>query len=135
MAGFRHQFILGLLVKLMREQGICIIGVDGNYPGLFGEKMTMPPQILRHRPDIIGIRATGQICIGEAKTENDITNSRTYSQLQDFTSIELNGQYCDVFVGIPKSSAELFKKIMIKHGLINYVNITIFCVPEELFNN
>jgi hypothetical protein len=135
MAGAKHQFILGLVVKLMREQGITIIGVDGNYPGLFGEKATIPPQILRHRPDIIGVRGNGQICIGEAKTENDITNSRTYSQIQDFTSVELNNQNCDVFIGIPKSSEELFRKSMIKLGLLECGNITVLYIPEELIND
>jgi len=134
MAGARHQFILGLVVKLMREQGITIIGVDGNYPGLFGEKITMPPQILRHRPDIIGIRENGQICIGEAKTENDLTNNRTYSQIQDFTSIELNNKYCDVFIGIPKSSGELFRKSMIKLGLLECEYIHVLYIPEEIIN-
>jgi hypothetical protein len=134
MAGTKHQFILGLVVKLMREQGISIVGVDGKYPGLFGEKITIPPQILRHRPDIIGIRDTGQICIGEAKTENDITSSRTYSQIQDFTSIELNGQTCDVFIGIPKISEAKFKKSMIKLGLFECTNITVLYIPDEIIN-
>lgn len=134
MAGTRHQFILGLVVKLMREQEISIVGVDGDYPGLFGEKIAMPPQILRHRPDIIGIRKNGQICIGEAKTENDVTNSRTYAQIQDFSSVELNGQHCDVFIGVPKSSEEIFKKSMKRLGLLGCSNITALYIPEEIIN-
>ncbi len=134
MAGTRHQFILGLVVKLMREQGISIMGVDGDYPGLFGEQIAMPPQILRHRPDVIGIRDNGQICIGEAKTENDISNNRTYAQIQDFSSVELNGQRCDVFIGIPSSAKELFDKSMKRMGLIGSPNITVLCVPEEIIN-
>lgn len=134
MAGSRHQFILGLVVKLMREQGITIVGVDSGYPGMFGEKVQMPPQILRHRPDIIGIRENGQICIGEAKTENDICNSRTYSQVQDFASVELNGHNCDFFIGIPKSSKDLYRKTMKKLGLLERTNITVLYVPEEIIN-
>ena len=134
MAGAKHQFILGLVVKLMREQGINIMGVDSHYPGLLGEKLQMPPQVLHHRPDIIGIRESGQICIGEAKTGNDITSKRTYSQLKDFASVELNGQRCDVFVGVPKSSQDLFKKTMKRLGLLESTNIRVIYVPEEIIN-
>ena len=61
MAGNRHQFILGLVIKKMREEGATVYAVDGNYPGLFGEAIFLPPQILRHRPDAIGKKEDGQL--------------------------------------------------------------------------
>ena len=135
MAGNKHQFIVGLIVKIMRENGISIVAVDGDYPGLFGEKISIPPQILRHRPDVIGVRKNGQICIGEAKTENDLTNNRTYAQIIDFSSVELNGQCCDVFIGLPKSYEQLFKKRIKNLGLSECQNITILYIPEEIIND
>ncbi len=135
MAKDKHQFILGLIVRKMREEGIKIYNVDGIYGGLFGEKLPLPPKILRHRPDIIGIRANGQICIGEAKTESDILNTRTFEQLQDYTSIDLNGIKCDVFIGIPKSARYIFDKQLKKLGLSPCNNLHILYIPDELINS
>lgn len=134
MAGRKHQFILGLIIKKMREDGVAIQGIDGNYPGLFGAKVPLPPQVLRHRPDVIGVKEDGQICFGEAKTENDILNSRTYEQLKDFSTIELNGKHCDVFIGLPKSSEDIFKKSLQRIGLMGRSNIQVIYVPDEIIN-
>jgi len=134
-AGNRHQFILGLVIKKMREEGVTIYAIDGNYPGLFGEKISLPSQIMRHRPDAMGTKANGQICIGEAKTENDIANKRTYEQLHDFSTTILNGAVCEVFVGIPKIGEELFSRTLIKCGLKDSHNIHTIVVPDEIIND
>lgn len=135
MAGNRHQFILGLVVKKMREEGAELYGIDGNYPGLFGGKVPLPPQILRHRPDAIGIKNNGQLCIGEAKTEGDIQNARTYEQLQDFTSVEINNSKCEVFVGVPQSSKNNFRKSLDKTGLKECDNLHVLYIPDEIIND
>ena len=135
MAGNRHQFILGLVIKKMREEGITIYGIDGNYPGLFGENISLPPQILRHRPDAIGVKADGQICIGEAKTENDIENNRTYEQLQDFSSVELNGKLCEVFIGVPQIGEDVFNTSLERWGLKGFGNIHVLFIPDEIIND
>lgn len=135
MAGERHQFILGLVVRKMREEGADIHNIDGDYPGLFGEKTPLPPQILRHRPDAIGIKSNGQLCIGEAKTESDVTSARTYKQLQDFTAIELNGTKCEVFIGVPQSSETAFKRSLEKTGLKECDNLHILYIPDEIIND
>ena len=135
MAGNRHQFILGLVIKKMREEGATVYGVDGNYPGLFGEKISLPPQIMRHRPDAIGVKADGQICIGEAKTANDISNNRTYEQLQDFSTVELNGRLCEVFIGVPQAGEDLFNRSLERWGLKGSQNIYVLFVPDEIIND
>lgn len=135
MAGNRHQFILGLVIKKMREDGATIYGVDGNYPGLLGETISLPPQIMRHRPDAIGVKGDGQICIGEAKTENDIANNRTYEQLQDFSYVELNGKSCEVFVGVPQSGEDIFSRSLERWGLKESQNIHVLFVPDDIIND
>ena len=135
MAGNRHQFILGLVIKKMRDEGAAVYGIDGNYPGLFGEQISLPPQIMRHRPDAIGVKANGQVCIGEAKTENDISNRRTYEQLQDFSSTELNGNLCEVFIGVPQTGEDLFNRSLERLGLKGSQNIHILFVPDEIIND
>jgi len=131
----KHQFILGLIVRKMREEGIKIYNIDGVYPAMFGENLSIPPRILRHRPDLIGIRENGQICIGEAKTTSDIANKRTYEQLQDYTSVELNGIKCDIFIGIPRSAKSIFCKQVEKLGLLECKNLHILYVPDEIIND
>lgn len=135
MAGKRHQFILGLVVRKMREEGADIKNIDGDYPGLLGKKTPLPPQILRHRPDAIGIKSNGQLCIGEAKTEYDIISPRTYEQLHDFTAIELNGTKCEVFIGVPQSSKAAFKRSLERTGLGKCDNLHILYIPDEIIND
>ncbi len=135
MAGERHQFLLGLVVRKMREEGVTIHNIDGNYAGLFGEKTALPPQILRHRPDVFGIKSNGQLCIGEAKTEGDITNTRTYEQLQDFATVELNGTKCEVFVGVPQSCEDIFRERLKRIGLKGCENLHVLYIPDEIIND
>ncbi len=134
MAGDKHQFILGLVIRKMREEGAIIYLVDGSYPGLLGETIPLPPTILRHRPDALGVKKDSRICIGEAKTENDIATSRTYEQIYDFATVELNGQSCEVFVGIPRSAETSFNRGLNRIFISERDNIHILCIPEELFD-
>jgi hypothetical protein len=134
-AGNRHQFVLGLVIRKMREEGATIYGVDGNYPGLLGEQISLPPRVMRHRPDAIGVKGDGQICIGEAKTENDIANNRTYEQLQDFSCVELNGKSCEVFVGLPQSVEDLFNRRLERWGLKEAQNIHVLFVPDDIISD
>lgn len=132
MPGKKHQFIVGLLVKQMREYGCKINYLDGKY---HGEKLEMPPQILRHRPDIFGITGTGIICIGEAKTESDLKSARTREQLTDFANLVLNGKPCEVFWGIPRLCKDQFNKILEEQKLLKLSNIHVLFVPEEIIND
>lgn len=135
MASERHQFILGLVVRKMREEGANIHNIDGDYPGLFGERILFPPQILRHRPDALGMKSNGQLCIGEAKTESDVASPRTYEQLLDFTTIELNGTKCEVFIGVPQSSEAKFKRSLERVGLKKCHNLHVLYIPDEIIND
>ena len=134
MAGMRHQFIMGLVIRNMREFGCRIKFVDGKYIVHYGEQIRIPPKVLRHRPDILGLTDSGQICIGEAKTESDINSLRTKEQISDFTRLELNGMPCEVFIGVPSMVRERFNNTLLVLGLANYPHLHILYVPEEIIN-
>jgi len=133
-AGKKHQFILGLIIKKIREDGFTIISIDGSCSGSFGDKTSLPPKIIRHRPDVIAIKENGLICIGEAKTDNDINSIRTYEQLIDYTNTEINGKRCHVILGVPKSSMGVLKKYLYKNGLIENDKLFVLYVPDEIIN-
>lgn len=122
---------MGLIIKAMREHGCSIKCVDGVILG--GEGISTPPRILRHRPDVIGIGEDGQICIGEAKTELDMRNSRSIEQIVDFTTLEVNGKLCEVFFGLPLLAKERFMRI-VHNNNINERHLHILFVPEEIIN-
>lgn len=135
MAGKKHQFILGLIIKKIREDGFTIFSIDGNCDGAFGIRTKLPPKILRHRPDVIAINEDGQICIGEAKTDSDINSIRTSEEINDYANTELNGKPCFVIIGIPKSSISNLNKLLLKMGLKKADNIFILQVPDEIIND
>ncbi len=135
MAGKTHQFILGLVIRKIRESGFEIVSIDGKTCGAFDEKYLLPPTILRHRPDVIGINNNGQVCIGEAKTSSDISNNRIEEQITDFINIELNTMKCKVIVGLPMSSKNNFEKKLKKMGMSIVENLEILYVPDEIIND
>lgn len=134
MATKTHQLILGLVVRAMRSDGFDIQNIDGTYPGMFGQKLPLPPKIVNHRPDIFGVNGKGQICIGEAKTKNDIQVPRTETQMQDYVSAELNGMECAVYLGAPQSAKELIENLFRKLGITENGNVKVILVPDELVN-
>ena len=100
-----HQFIITCLVRKIREKGYEIIAFDGNWMNIGMTKLKIPTCILRHRPDVIGLKPfTTYFCIGEGKTINDLRSSlRTKEQLIDFAK-EKN---CELIIGIPKSTEKI----------------------------
>ena len=134
MAGKRHQFIIGLLIGRMREYGCHVMFVDGKPFTDWNPSIRVPPTILRHRPDILGITDIGQICIGEAKTAGDISSSRTWEEIEDYLTLELNGQSCAVFIGIEASGIDKFRRIAKQKGYLSSPNLHILCVHEEIIN-
>lgn len=131
MASKKHQLILGLIIKKMSNNGIDIKRIDGRFHGAFGDKYKLPPKIERHRPDVVGVNKEGVFCIGEAKTETDLKNKRTYEQIKDFTSLEIDGRYCNVYIGIPMSSKYVFLNSLMSQG-IKVDNLDLICVPDML---
>jgi hypothetical protein len=102
--------------------------------GAFDKKFKLPPKIVRHRPDVIGVNDKGFICIGEAKTKGDIFNNRTRAELFDFSNYVFNEQKCLLIIGIPKSSKDDLYKILNELGIQSYDNIEILLIPDEIIN-
>ena len=134
MAGKEHQFILGLVIKQMRLFGCEITHVDGTYRGKQNESVPLPPRVVHHRPDAMGITALGQVCFGDAKTEGDIRSRRTKEQLLDFLTMELNGLPCAVFLGVPSRAKENAVKLLREMGLLDHSHLRLIFVPEEIIN-
>lgn len=129
----RHQFIVGLLIKYMKEYGCNIKFVEGTFLSNNDERK-LPPTILRHRPDIFGISNKGCICIGEAKTEIDLWTSRTKEQIIDYLNMELNDFPCEVFLGVPSNPKEKLIRMLINIGVWGAPNLHLLFVPEEIIN-
>src|SRR3990167_8658971 len=111
MASKAHQFIADLVARKMYQEGYEVVGFEGeNSTEII--KLKLPPKILRHRPDLIGIKDQS-IAIGEAKTVNDFT-SRTKEQLLDFTDSKdwQEGINRKVYFGIPMSVEQKFRELV-----------------------
>ena len=134
MPGGRHQFILGLVVRQMRESGFRVFCVDGRFVGKLGEEVRIPPRILHHRPDALGLSLGGVLCIGEAKTESDIGTRRTRRQIQDFVGLDFNDQACQVILGVPRTSEEAVKRLLAQLDIAGSPNLHVLYVPEEIIN-
>ena len=136
MASKTHQFILGLVIKQIIKLGYEIKFIDGKIPGpkKTEEIDLIPPRIINHRHDVFGINSFGRVCIGEAKTDNDICKDRTKTQFIDFANLSLNGQLCQVVIGVPESAKIRFRELLKQMGLNFSENIHVLYIPNELIN-
>jgi hypothetical protein len=132
MASKKHQFLLGLLIKKVRLVGYQIYFLEGKF--IEKDPLPIPPKILRHRPDALGVSVCGRICICDAKTFLDTSSDRTKEQLIDFSNIELNGSLCEVFIAIPASAEDRLNTVLRDIELIKRNNINILKVPDEIIN-
>lgn len=85
MASEKHQFIMDCIIRKMRYLGYEPVCVDGK--STLVSSLKIPPKIIRHRPDIIGVNIQNRLCIGEAKTENDVLSKRTHEQIIDYQAV------------------------------------------------
>ncbi len=111
----------------MRVSGFEPVCVEGK-SGLV-DSLKLPPKIIRHRPDLIGVNKNYEICIGEAKTMYDIHSKRTKEQIEDYYKAG-----CNIIIGCPSSCYE-YSSNLIKKILPNLEKATILKIPEELMPN
>jgi hypothetical protein len=134
MTSKRHQFILGLIIKKIIQDGFTVKSIEGKLIAASYEKFDLPPKILRHRPDVIAVNEDGQICIGEAKTERDLYARRTKEEFLDFSNVILNGKFCILVIGIPATAKDALEEVQKELNICQKDNIRILYVPEEIIN-
>ena len=133
MASNKHQMIAGIVARKMKEAGYTIVAFDGKCYWIGERELQIPPALLKHRPDLIGINTADEICIGEAKTTSDITTKRTKRQLADFINLKSkSGKEIFFFVGIPLSGKQIFLKVTQELNLENKKNLITITVPDIL---
>ena len=133
-----HQMIVGLIGRKIREKNYTIVAFDGNEYLFDGSKLDTPPTIKRHRPDIVGFKSdTKEVCVGEAKTKEDLFSNRTREQLLDYSDTKCvsTGKNIEIIIGIPKSAEVDLIKLLKKLNLFQKEFISYICLPEELLNN
>lgn len=133
-----HQMIIGLIGRKMREKGYEIVAFDGNDYLFDGGKLNIPPRIKRHRPDIVGFKfETKEICVGDAKTGEDLFSKRTKEQLFDYFSTTglSTGKHIEIILGIPKSAEEDLIRLLRESNLLGKDFISYIWLPEELIDN
>lgn len=132
-----HQLISGLIVRKMREKGYIIVAFDGNEKIISDISLKATPVIKRHKPDILGIDFNNKkICIGEAKTEEDLNAKRTKEQLCDYFSLANNSNKSfELIIGIPGSAELQLSKLLNSLGIKESANISHVFMPNPLIYN
>jgi hypothetical protein len=131
MASKGHDFIVASISRKIRDLGFRITYVDGECVNISTIKPPVPPKIMNHKPDIVGENISGNYCIGEAKTINDLKSKRTKQQLLDFCDFVnlYEGNY--LIIGIPLSAEDELYNLLRKLNLKSE-NITILRIPDTL---
>lgn len=123
----KHQFIVDCIIRKMRLYGFEPVSLDGK--STLVSSLKIPCKIIHHRPDVIGIDQENNLCIGEAKTENDIVSNRTKEQIRDYNEANVYALF-----GCPKSTYPTMIKIIKKLTLNNGRNV-VLKIPDELMPN
>ncbi len=129
-----HELIVAMVARYMRKRGYDLVAFDCSLSWLFGDSFRLPPAIVLHRPDVLGVRKEAPlVCIGEAKTRGDIRSARTRHQLKDFAEAKAGdaGMRCEVIVGIPADCKQALKQVLSSLG-VPPERITVIPVPRPL---
>jgi hypothetical protein len=130
--------LVGLIGRKMREKGYEIVAFDGNEYCFDGRKLNVPTQVRRHRPDIVGFKfETKEVCVGEAKTREDLFSERTKEQLLDYSTTRglSTGEHIEILLGIPESAREDLMGLLQRLNLSGKKFISYIWLPEELAEN
>lgn len=128
----KHNFIVAAIARKVRQDNFIIIYLDGKYQDINTKKFDIPPKIINHKPDIIGVKESIFFCIGEAKTVSDIFSERTKNQITDFSTIVRLNSGNRLIIGIPSNAKENLKRLLSQLGLANHKQIEVLHIPEEL---
>jgi hypothetical protein len=125
-----HQFIVDIISMRMSKDGYAVVAYEGEST-VQRLKSHLPPKILRHRPDLIGVGELG-VAVGEAKTAEDF-GDRTKEQLLDFADdYRIDGlKGYRFFLGIPLSAQETLEALLRKLR-IDSSKLVLITVPDRL---
>jgi hypothetical protein len=133
-ASKEHDLITAMVARYVQQQGYELVALDCSLDWLFGDSFRLPPSIIIHRPDVLGVRdRTPFVCIGEAKTRGDMRSARTRQQLKDFAqaSAGKTAAACEVVVGIPSDCQTILDSLINSLGIAPG-RITVIAVPRPL---
>jgi|WetSurMetagenome_2_1015567.scaffolds.fasta_scaffold00003_7 hypothetical protein len=133
MASLKHDFIVASISRKIRNLGFEITYIDGKQVNISLEKLSIPPKIIMHKPDIIGENKKGNYCIGEAKTKNDLKSKRSKQQLIDFSEFVNFYEGNHLIIGIPLSAENELHNLL-KRLKIKLDSLIILRIPDELLN-
>jgi len=129
-----HDLIVAMITKRIVAAGYQIAAIDSCFDWVFGSGFRLPPTIIRHRPDVLGVRDTPPfLAIGDAKTPGDLGARRTQEQLRDFASLRVraDGEPCLVVLGIPRSGEPRLHDLLRRIG-VPRDRILVMAVPDVL---
>ncbi len=132
MASEKHNFIVSAIARKIRQNGFRVIYLDGKYQDINTKNFYIPPKIVNHKPDVIGVKDCMFFCIGEAKSRSDIFSERTKNQISDFFEIVRLYSRNRLIIGIPLNAKEDLEKLLFELRLTNHKQIEIIQIPEEL---
>lgn len=129
----QHQRILAIVLKRMKQSGFEPVAIDGHTEGLDSPDADRPVAFGRHRPDAVGATADGRLCIGEAKTADDVASRRTREQLEDYLVASDVG-YALVLLGYPRSADSTVQNLVASIGAAGCPQMELIPVPDELLD-
>ena len=119
-ASTAHDLIVALITRRIVHSGYDIAGIESSFDWLFGESLRLPPAIIRHRPDVLGVRDRPPfLAIGDGKTTSDLGSRRTSEQLVEYASLVVGKDQtpCWVVIGIPHSGAARLHRLIARLGI------------------
>lgn len=132
-----HELIVAMVARYIRDQGYELVAIECSLSWLFGDSFRLPPAIILHRPDALGVRNKPPfVCIGEGKTQNDIHSARTRRQLKDFAEATVGetGMRCELIVGVPADCTAALGQVLSSLG-IPPEHVRVIPVPRPLLAN
>ncbi len=129
-----HDLIVAVVARKIVDCGYDLVGIESSLDWLFGEGFRLPPTIVHHRPDVLGVRGRAPfLAIGDAKTVSDLASPRTAQQLADYTGLRVgeHDALCLVVIGVPRSGLDRLRRL-IGDLMIPGHRICVVPVPDAL---
>lgn len=130
----QHQRILALVLKRMKVLGFSVVAIDGRTEAIAPAAAPRPQAFGRHRPDALGCSADGGLCIGEAKTADDLGSPHTREQLEDYLTVH-GSDYPLVLLGYPRSADPSVRRLLDAIGATDCPQLELIPVPDELLHD